>query len=491
MNYYFISIGGSGAKVLESVVHFCMAGIMPSGKISVFAIDPDNTNGNLARSGKVLEEYRQMENFNVGLDTPLFSTKVELLQPFPWSPVSINQTLSGLIKFNTVTAPAGKLYTALYTKQERDTSLNQGFRGHPAIGAAAFAQQFNQNADWRRFLNDITQAAGQGQSIKIFLAGSVFGGTGASGIPTIARLLKSSIAPNLQSNLSIGGALILPYFDFVENNTNQGLFARSKNFLMNTKAAITYYSQRDNVFDSIYFIGDAISRREEFSIGADSQKNNAHLVDFYAALAAADFFHNQNHNPNPQTVNTFNTIYHNNNQTFSWSDFPTQINDFNFSARFVRYARFIFAYVYWIKPHISGLADGQIDAKNHAWYSKLVDKNNRPPQNIKADAQNFANYTESFIDWLNQLENIDNRSVELIKPSVFTAASEYKIDPDDFSSCGYTDDKLTLGAINDKICADGRGMLQRVRGLFGGTKKNSLDFGQFLRQLYDACKVKN
>ena len=30
MGYYFISIGGSGARVLESLTHLCVAGLLPN-----------------------------------------------------------------------------------------------------------------------------------------------------------------------------------------------------------------------------------------------------------------------------------------------------------------------------------------------------------------------------------------------------------------------------------------------------------------------------
>ena len=30
MGYYFISIGGSGAKVMESLTHLCAAGLLPN-----------------------------------------------------------------------------------------------------------------------------------------------------------------------------------------------------------------------------------------------------------------------------------------------------------------------------------------------------------------------------------------------------------------------------------------------------------------------------
>ena len=60
MSYYFIAIGGSGAKVLESLTHLSAAGAFPDEEsLYVMNIDPDVGNGNLARSTKSLQCYEK------------------------------------------------------------------------------------------------------------------------------------------------------------------------------------------------------------------------------------------------------------------------------------------------------------------------------------------------------------------------------------------------------------------------------------------------
>ena len=461
---------------------------MPQGTIKIFAIDPDNNNGNLNRTKKALEEYKRLKNLNIGTGTPLFSTNLEkVIDDFPWSPVTQNQTLSSLVKYTPhENTAASRLYAALYTKKERNESLNEGFRGHPSIGAAAFTQQHIQNDAWNTFVDDIKTSASQ--QVKIFLAGSIFGGTGAAGIPTISRLLKSGIPANLRANISIGGVLILPYFNFSGNNgqADGQLFANDRNFLMNTKAAVMYYSQlKDSAFDSMYFVGDSASRSENFSTGSSDQENNAHIVDLYAALAAASFFHNG-------ATAKFNVAYHNDNYKFTWSDFPMPANDSQ--ERFVQFARFIFAYVYLIQPHLDRLIAEASDKnkltdniKAHPWFSRLAG-------NIGADAQNFGRYTEYFVAWLKQLETLDGREIQLIK-SYMIAAHPCRITDEtalknNFGALGYTTDNLTIEGVNTAICDDGRSFWERIRDILRGGNRNTLDFGQFLRRLYDACKVR-
>ena len=254
MGYYFISIGGSGAKTLESLTHLCVAGNMPdNGKLNVLAIDPDVGNGNLERSSAALNNYDIFQKLEVGNDTPLFRTKVSLIKPFPWNPTDHDKTLDDLMGYQTYSGtPLGSLYEVLYTRKERSTGLNEGFRGHPSIGAAVLAKKYalrdKSSMQWTDFIEKVRQDIGSGNEIKIFLAGSVFGGTGAAGIPTISRLLRDSLA-DYGTRVSIGGALILPYFNFIAPDDETKLFARSENFLTNTKAAPKYYSQKDNVFN--------------------------------------------------------------------------------------------------------------------------------------------------------------------------------------------------------------------------------------------------
>ena len=87
MSYYFIAIGGSGAKVLESLTHLSAAGAFPNEeKLYVMNIDPDVGNGNLARSTKSLQCYEVFQNLKIGYHSPLFRTKVVLSKPFTWNP---------------------------------------------------------------------------------------------------------------------------------------------------------------------------------------------------------------------------------------------------------------------------------------------------------------------------------------------------------------------------------------------------------------------
>ena len=461
MSYYFLSIGGTGAKVMESLTHLCIAGLLPSNeRLYIAAIDPDVGNGNLERTSTALNNFAVFQNLSVGNDTPLFKNKISIVRPFPWNPTGHDKTLDDLIEFyHHSRSPVGNLYEVLYTKKERDTTLNEGFRGHPSIGAAVLAKKFE---DGSRLTAQIEKVISEGDSVKIFLAGSVFGGTGAAGLPTIARLLKNNLA-DYADRVSIGGVLILPYFSFTPTNKLDELFARSENFLPNTKAALKYYSEKENLFDATYFVGDTVMTPvSEFSVGSANQRNEAHVVELYAALAAADFYSRPLHAPK-----IFKYICHHERDKFSWSDFPAS------AERFVQFARFIFAYVHLIKPVLLDLVSGSAKAYKYPWFVDFfggVDV-------TAPEVVNFTFYAEAFAAWLKQIETLNGREVFLIDSAMFEANPAKIVDKKLFATLDGSKSALTLHEIFYRLTEPFKAD-SSVKG-----------FGKFLRRLYDVCAV--
>ena len=77
MSYLFVSIGGTGAKIMEALTHLCIAGTLPGDeRLFIAAIDPDVGNGNLERTSTALNNFVAFQNFSVGLDTSQFKNKI-------------------------------------------------------------------------------------------------------------------------------------------------------------------------------------------------------------------------------------------------------------------------------------------------------------------------------------------------------------------------------------------------------------------------------
>lgn len=491
MGYYFLSIGGSGAKVMESLTHLCAAGLLPNRerqeKLYIMTIDPDVGNGNLKRSSAALNNLCVFQRFATGRNTPLFKTEVITAEPFIWNPVEHDKKLDDVMAYMSYKdTPIGSLYETLYTQKERNTFLNEGFRGHPSIGAAVMAKKVvlndtefvsDDNEPWGTFEKLVRADAKNGETARIFIAGSVFGGTGAAGLPTISQLLHNRFKELCdEGKVIIGGALILPYFSFTKPAEYEGeLAAKAENFLTNTQAALKYYSIKEKYYDAMYLIGDDLRAEvKDFSVGASSQNNDAHIVDFYGAMAAIDFY-----SKSKEQLNSCSYISRNNENCYDWSGFPDIVMDgknVRVKDLFAQFIRFIFAYAHIVKPVLHDLASGKIDNYIYPWYVDYLEGFDLDTNEIK----NFEEYVESFVRWLGQIgANGTQREVKMVYPDAFSF-SPAAIVPEKFANCICEEDTdITVHEL-----------WYRLSENTGRDEENTEGFGRFLRKLYDCCAKK-
>ena len=497
MSYYFIAIGGSGAKVLESLTHLSAAGAFPDEEsLYVMNIDPDVGNGNLARSTKSLQCYEVFQNLKIGYRSPLFRTKVVLSKPFTWNPTEHNKCLDDVMSYQAYKEePIGHLYEVLYTKKERYTLLNEGFRRHPSIGAAVIAKKIDmghgnytlEGEVWSWLRARVNEDVKTGSIAKIFLVGSIFGGTGAAGLPTIAKLLRDTFDSFCASQkVIIGGGMVLPYFSFTapaKEEVKGQVYAAAENFLTNTKAALRYYSEKnkaDKIFDAMYFIGDSsLGQINKFSVGSSSQENDAHIVDFYVALSAIDFYQSQLND-----IKICSYISHSKQDSFEWNDFP-DLNDVlnstsvNMKERMGHYIRFVMAYLLLVKPVLSDLAQGELDGYKYPWFMDYLSDLNISVQEV----QQFEQYAEDFVRWLAQVtNNIGNRQISLINHEIIRSVCPADLNGSllDQLVTGGEEGNVSLHEIWFRLC-------EGVK--VNADTRDAQGFGRFLRLLYDSCNA--
>ena len=70
-------------------------------------------------------------------------------------------------------------------------------------------------------LREIGAALEAGEKVKVLLCGSIFGGTGASGIPVLSRALRERFAAR-RDLLEMGAVLMLPYYHVPPAETEDG-----------------------------------------------------------------------------------------------------------------------------------------------------------------------------------------------------------------------------------------------------------------------------
>lgn len=414
MAYYAIGIGGTGAKCIESLIHLVAAGLMPDNeRLYVLFVDPDKANGSLSRANDLLKCYHDCRQ-NIIADTDFLKTPIEISDPDVWSPLAdgVNQ-LDEFITYNnlkTQSEEIAHLFDVLYSPEEKTTSLDKGFRGHPSIGAAVMASSVDlENAEpWKTFWKRIEDDNGKGKEVKVMLFGSIFGGTGASGFPTIARLLHDNFkAFKNPLKFQIGGVLMLPYFSF-SSIENAGMQANAKDFLLNTQSALNYYSQQDNlkIFDSVYLVGsdDVVDMRVS-AIGGQEQENQPHFTELYSGLAAVEFFSGKSaaKGDNRYQVTARELIVEEGNvkSSLRWTDLPADTNELQ--KKILQLIRFSFAYLSTYYPALSDIAEkGAV--YRASWYVDFFSKEIDVKTRIQHEFDDVKKYCESFLLWFANLE---------------------------------------------------------------------------------------
>jgi len=289
-----IPIGGSGMRVAEAFVHLAASGFFKDKDIDnmyIFPVDPDVNNGNLLRLMNVVATYKSIRsnlanNIPKGLENlPIFSTRLEI-SPRALIPMRDARSFTSIFNLNE-DRQSDILARSLYTSEELEQELGEGFRGRPSIGLPVILYHVPQQDLWQRLVELIRQKQNLNSELRVILIGSVFGGTGASGLPAISKLLRNQF-----KNIKIAGIFLLPYFRFRVDPFAEGIVANPDTFDQKTLQALRYYglSGYDRVFDHIYMIGfrrPFIFRR--FALGARGQLNPITIIDLIAATAIKDF----------------------------------------------------------------------------------------------------------------------------------------------------------------------------------------------------------
>ena len=288
---YVLAIGGSGARVLRSLVMLLAAGVEPNAKIIPLIIDPDSGAGNLSQTIELLKLYTQIrEEAQVDNADPLvtFSTPIEML-PGAGYQVQLDQ-IAGT-KFReyidlgvAMSGSSQALLRSLFSKENLDLEMTIGFKGNPNIGSIVLGQ-FEGSDAYKRFFSELQK--GDIKKKSIFIISSIFGGTGASGFPSLLKSLRSSTT--LVAQMRMGALSLLPYFN-LENNASSAI--DSATFYAKTRAALSYYTEniiKNADIDDFYFIGDKSPNSYSNSDGGQTQRNQAHLVELAGALSIIHF----------------------------------------------------------------------------------------------------------------------------------------------------------------------------------------------------------
>lgn len=302
MNKLFIfAIGGSGERVLRSLTMLMAAGVPgfeKFDKVFPIIIDYDQDNGDKDICRNCIETYQHIHNLGFSkeenAENEFFNAKVLQLQgldhfTLKYGPNANSSKFKDYIDYgdlNQSTSRTRMLLDSLYDNSMKPTTelnldLKVGFKGNPNIGSVVF-NGIQNTEEFSTFL------AQYNDGDRIVVVGSLFGGTGASGIPEIVKAIRLN-----KPTACIATVMVLPYFTLKKKDEGA---INANLFYSKTKAALNYYSS-SNTFEqinSIYFIGDPNPTVFEYCEGGQDQKNLAHIVEMVSAMAIVNFINNNN-----------------------------------------------------------------------------------------------------------------------------------------------------------------------------------------------------
>lgn len=317
---YLIAIGGTGARCLEAFVYLAAAGLTNNSAFDLLIVDADQNNGNGSISNQLIGNYIALQNLaqpaaprhkrgtGIGkhrLSNPvLFQSQLNRgrVNDTRWkNPNSSDLKFGQLIKYGDQPKELQGFLNLFYAPNELTLGLRDGYIGKPNIGSVALKQALQgsilQGSSIYDFFKSLNSDLQSGES-RIFVFGSVFGGTGAAGLPTIPALIENLpdngvIARENRERLRYGCAMLAPYFTFPRRAGNgSDPETDSAKHAIATQAALLHYAQNPPNYQHVYLMGDPLRpmTNTRHVSGGEEQANTPHYIEIVAALAAIDFF---------------------------------------------------------------------------------------------------------------------------------------------------------------------------------------------------------
>lgn len=315
---FIVGIGGTGMRCIESFIHLCSIGMFDETEVNLLAIDTDKNNGNFIRLKELKDCYLSIKG-KVGKghathkDT-FFSAKLNYYQFSP--DYSTDSTFNDLYNYDDVkdeNPEYAHIADLVLTESTRTFDLKHGYRAQTHLGSMLMYHsilnevQSSRRSDIRDFVTKLLEKADSGNP-RVFIFGSVFGGTGASSISIVPKALINAAAnigsaQNIEDKVYFSSILLTGYFSFQlpsdDEKAKQKIIATSDKFSFNSQAAMMFYEADDTIrkiYQKLYLLGTKDlswkTKQKESTVvtGAEKQRNDAHYIELMAAFAAHDFF---------------------------------------------------------------------------------------------------------------------------------------------------------------------------------------------------------
>lgn len=391
---YVFFIGGSGARAYKAFLHLCAAGVVKADSVKVALLDADTHNAACTESCELFRLYSRKRGMlaNARFSTSAFHCNVSMCGgPMAISPIYTDiKRLEEISGGNDVRRRVMKWF---YTAEECDQDLSNGFYAHPNMGCVFF-QNIGYVPEIKACLEEMMSDLRNETEVRVVVVGSVFGGTGAAGIPSILKIIEDRCESERipKELLHICGVLISPYFSVVGAKAGtEGIIIDSNKFFGNTRAALSYYRFADH-FEKTYLIGqnELELLNPAYADGGAEQNNKPHIVEVFSAMAVKHFLEGSSDSAkflgkiidrsNPQVQITWD--YFGDDDIYMWMDM-------------LRTQSILTSEIY---PDVLHYAEKNIK-QTYQWY-KMYQVSSADGQ---TELEDMRNYTAAFWTWMNGL----------------------------------------------------------------------------------------
>jgi len=283
-DFLYIGVGGTGARVMESLVWLSFIGyIKREREIKFLLIDQDRENGNLVRALRTIDLYNKLrEKIKITNEKrfALFVTKFEDIyeRRSPFVPIS-EGTFGDLVSKER--KKYEKIIDFLYTTEQLNFDLKEGFRGLPSIGTLSITKEIEEK--YQSIFGNLNNNS------RVCICGSIFGGTGTSILPVLPEIIKKK-EKSKGREIKIMNIMVLPYFKVKEGEEDK-ISPTGSSFPFKSLLVFDYhaYLHKRNFegFEGTDYAGviglpDIFQMDYDeikYSIGGPSQENPAHFIE--------------------------------------------------------------------------------------------------------------------------------------------------------------------------------------------------------------------
>lgn len=210
MKRFVLFVGGSGARAAEALLVAACAGVLQSDALEVLLADTDRRG---LRSAELLQakyaDYDRVQAAAADLAVKGAVRPFRTMLKFRAWPRKMPGGASTLAGWTQGSEEDALLCQALFDQEAAQLDMSEGFHGRRELGQAVFAgllaeAEGDKDDPMTRTISAIQEAVSTGEEVRVVLCGSVTGGTGAAGMPLMARRIREAT----QGRARIGAVML-------------------------------------------------------------------------------------------------------------------------------------------------------------------------------------------------------------------------------------------------------------------------------------------